>query len=152
MAGILVAEDLPDDVLILKHAFSKAGLTAPLHFVSDGQEAVEYLKGDQVFADRKTYPLPALLLLDLNMPRLNGFDVIEWVRSQAGLCRLPIVVFTSSDQPRDVNRAYELGANSYLVKPQALAKLQQITHHLGEYWLKVNLCPDFGAAAEPGAA
>src|SRR6266700_1252064 len=131
MAGILVAEDLPDDVLILKHAFSKAGVSAPLHFVTDGQEVVEYLKGEQSFADRKTYPLPAMLLLDLNMPRLNGFDVIKWVRSQPGLCRLPIVVFTSSDQPRDVHRAYELGANSYLVKPQSLVRLQQIARHLG---------------------
>src|SRR5205809_3546545 len=144
-AGILVAEDLPDDVLILKHAFAKAGINAPLHFVTDGQEAVEYLKGEQMFADRSSYPLPALLLLDLNMPRLNGFDVLKWVRGQAGLCRLPIVVFTSSEQPRDVNRAYELGANSYLVKPPALAELQRIAHHLGNYWLRVNLCPDIEA-------
>jgi CheY-like chemotaxis protein len=141
-AGILVAEDLPDDVVLLKHAFTKAGVHAPLYFVTDGQEAVEYLKGDHRYSDRATYPLPALLLLDLNMPRLSGFDVLKWVRNQSGLCRLPVVVFTSSEQPRDVNRAYELGANSYLVKPPALATLQQIAQHLGNYWLRVNLSPD----------
>jgi CheY-like chemotaxis protein len=141
-AGILVAEDLPDDVVLLKHAFAKAGVNAPLRFVADGQEAVEYLKGENRYADRASYPLPALLLLDLNMPRLNGFDVLKWVRGQTGLCRLPIIVFTSSEQPRDVNRAYELGANSYLVKPPVLGRLQQIAQHLGDYWLKVNLPPD----------
>jgi CheY-like chemotaxis protein len=140
--GILVAEDLPDDVVLLKHAFKKAGVIAPLYFVADGQEVVEYLKGDHPYFDRARYPLPALLLLDLNMPRLNGFDVLKWIRGQSGLCRLPVVVFTSSEQPKDVNRAYEMGANSYLVKPPALTKLQQIAQHLGDYWLSVNLCPD----------
>jgi CheY-like chemotaxis protein len=141
-AGILIAEDLPDDVVLLKHAFAKAGVSAPLHFVTDGQEAVEYLNGDSPFDDRVRYPLPGLVLLDLNMPRLNGFDVLKWVRAQAGLCRVPIVVFTSSEQPGDVNRAYELGANSYLVKPPALTDLQRIARHLGDYWLQINLCPD----------
>jgi CheY-like chemotaxis protein len=146
-AGILVAEDLPDDVLMLRHAFTKAGIDAPLHFVTDGQEAVEYLKGERAFADRSKHPLPALLLLDLSMPRLNGFDVLEWVRGQPGLCRLPVVIFTSSQQSKDVNRAYELGANSYLVKPHALSNLHEIAQHLGNYWLRINVSPDVAGEA-----
>src|SRR6266487_2461384 len=114
---ILVAEDLDDDVQILKRAFIRAGVNVPLRFVTDGQKVIDYLKGDGAFANRTDYPMPTLLLLDLKMPGLHGFDVLEWLRLQPGLRRLLVVVFTSSSQPEDVNRAFELGANSYLVKP-----------------------------------
>src|SRR6266568_9652845 len=82
---ILVAEDMADEVVLLKHAFRKAVADVPLHFVSDGQEAVDYLNGDERYANRAEHPLPTLLLLDLKMPRLNGFDVLEWLRQQPGL-------------------------------------------------------------------
>src|SRR6266568_6542022 len=82
---ILVAEDMQDDVVLLKHAFQKAGVGVALHFVTDGQEAVDYLNGAERYANRAEHPLPTLLLLDLNMPRLNGFDVLEWLRQQPGL-------------------------------------------------------------------
>src|SRR5882724_10527721 len=111
--SILVAEDLPEDAEILRLAFLSAGVNVPLHFVKDGVEAIEYLKGEQHFGDRSKHPLPTLLLLDLKMPRLDGFDVLDWLRLQPGLRRLLVVVLTSSDMPDDVNRAYELGANSY---------------------------------------
>src|SRR5262245_2907732 len=110
--SILVAEDLDGDVEILKRAFSKAGGDARLHLVRDGQEAIEYLQRDP-----NTHVLPAMLLLDLKMPRVSGFEVLEWLRKHPGLHRLIVVIFTSSDVPEDVNRAYDLGANSYLVKP-----------------------------------
>ena len=82
-----------------------------------------------------------LIVMDIRMPRSTGFEVLEWVkRDGRPLRRIPIVIVSSSDNPSDINQAYELGANSYLVKPQALIKLQQIAHHLGEYWLNANLC------------
>src|SRR5436190_17116270 len=120
---ILVAEDLAEDAEILKLAFLSAGVNVPLHFVSDGAEAIEYLKGEQRFANRAEHPLPTLLLLDLKMPRLNGFDVLDWLRLQPGLRRLLVVVFSSSEMLEDINRAYELGANSYLAKPTAFRQL-----------------------------
>ena len=85
---VLIAEDDPGDVFLLQRAFSTAGVSASLHFVRDGQEAIDYLGGEASFADRTAYPLPELMLLDLKMPRLNGFDVLEWLRKQPGLRRL----------------------------------------------------------------
>jgi len=140
---ILVAEDRPEDAEILKLAFLSAGVHVPMHFVSDGAEAIEYLKGEQRFSDRSEHPLPTLLLLDLKMPRLDGFDVLEWLRFQPGLRRLLVVVFTSSDLQDDINRAYELGANSYLAKPAGFKQLEEIARHFESYWAKLNLCPDF---------
>src|ERR1051325_1772689 len=103
---ILVAEDSPEDVFLLQRAFQKAGIDAPLVFVKDGEEAINYLAGTNQFADRTTHPLPGLFLLDLKMPKLNGFDVLEWLQKQSGLRRLLVTVFTSSAAPKDVNRAY----------------------------------------------
>src|SRR5205807_5891563 len=107
------------------------------------EEAIEYLKGEGKFADRQEHPLPSLLLLDLNMPLRNGFEVLEWLRLQPGLRRLLVIVFTSSQLPEDVNRAFELGANSYLVKPHDFKKLEETARYLEEYWLKLNRCPDY---------
>ena len=95
-----------------------------MHFVRDGQEAINYLEGEAAYEDREQYPLPDLMLLDLKMPRLNGFDVLSWLRQQPGLKRLLVTVLTSSDHPNDINRAYDLGVNSYLVK-----KCQQECQH-----------------------
>ena len=95
-ATLLVVEDNAHDVFLLKRAFIKAGINVPMHIVNDGQEAVDYLTGQEPYANRKEYPLPTLLLLDLKMPRLSGFDVIRWVREHKGLRRLPILVLSSS--------------------------------------------------------
>src|SRR5947208_11973317 len=114
---ILVAEDDADDAFFLQRAFKKLGIPTSLKFVHDGQEAIDYLHGDAQFADRLRYPLPDLLLLDLKMPRLTGFEVLGWVRKQHNLRRLPVVIFSSSGELTDINRAYDLGANSYLIKP-----------------------------------
>jgi CheY-like chemotaxis protein len=133
---ILVAEDDPTDAYFFQRAFRRAGLPVTLDFVRDGQEVLEYLRGEGQFADRSRYPLPQLLLLDLKMPRMDGFEVLEWVRDQANLHDLQIVIFSSSDEPRDMNRAYGLGANSYLVKPHSMEELTALVGRFKKYWLE----------------
>src|SRR5215475_14358650 len=123
---VLVAEDDPADVFLLERAFSRAGVAASLHFVRDGQEAIDYLGGEHRYDNREEFPLPHLMLLDLKMPRLGGFDVLGWLRGQPGLKRLLVTVLTSSSQPEDINRSYDLGANSYLVKPQTPEGLSEL--------------------------
>src|SRR5882757_9255212 len=123
---MLIAEDVDSEVLFLQVAFANAGVRVPLNFVKDGQDAVEYLQGSGEYGDRLVHPLPRILLLDLQMPRLGGFEVLRWVRSRPGLRRLVIVMFSTSAQARDINHAYDLGANSYLVKPLGIAKLGEL--------------------------
>ncbi|HVV00243.1 MAG TPA: response regulator, partial [Verrucomicrobiae bacterium] len=112
-----------------------------LHFVRDGQEAIDYLLGEADYSDRASHPMPDLLLLDLKMPRLNGFDVLSWLRHKPGLKRLLVTVLTSSNEPTDVNRAYDLGANSYLIKPHNSKELSTLVQQLQRYWLESNQCP-----------
>src|SRR5882762_10353741 len=109
-AVILIAEDSEDDIVLIRRAFEKAKVLNPLHFVRDGAEAMAYLKGEGKYANRAEFPLPELLLLDLKMPRVDGFDVLRWIRQQPGLSTLRVVVLTSSEDIRDVNVAYRLGA------------------------------------------
>ena len=140
---VLIAEDDPSDVFFLQRAFSAAALpTTSLHFVKDGQEAIDYLEGEKAYSNRDAFPLPDLILLDLKMPRLNGFDVLDWLRKQPQLKRLLVTVLTSSDQPQDINRAYDLGANSYLVKPVSFDALLEMVRTTGRYWLELNQGPE----------
>src|SRR5262245_8665227 len=101
----------------MQRAFRKANLSCPLHIAKDGQEAIEYLTHQGEFSDATRYPPPTLLLLDLKMPRKNGFETLQWLRQQPELKRIVAVILTSSSEAADINRAYDLGANSYLVKP-----------------------------------
>jgi CheY-like chemotaxis protein len=138
---ILVAEDEEDYVLIIRKAFAEAKLKNPVHFVSTGLEAMAYLNGEGKYANRDEYPLPELFLLDLKLPGFSGFEIIGWVRSQPGLSGLRIIVLTSSDQMKDVNDAYRLGANSFLMKPYDFADLVEFSRFIGEFWLKLSKCP-----------
>lgn len=138
---VLIAEDDPSDIFLLRRAFTLAQVPATLHFVRDGQEVIDYLEGDAKYQDRAAHPLPDLLLLDLKMPRLNGFDVLAWLRQQPGLKRLLVTILTSSDQPSDINRAYDLGANSYLLKPHNSSELSQLVAQVKRYWLDLNQRP-----------
>jgi CheY-like chemotaxis protein len=131
---ILVAEDDPTDAYFFQRAFRRAGLPVSLHFVHDGQEVIDYLQGDGQFADRSVHPRPQLVLLDLNMPRLDGFDVLNWVRQQPQLNGLQIVIFSSSDEPKDMNRAYDLGARWYLVKPHSMDELTALVGRFKKFW------------------
>lgn len=133
---ILVAEDDTTDAFFLQRAFNRAGVTVNLHFVRDGQEVVDYLDGKGAFADRGAHPLPEVLLLDLKMPRLDGFDVLAWIRKQPALSRLEVVIFTSSGERKDVSRAYGLGAHAYVVKPHSVEELNALVGQLKKQWAK----------------
>jgi CheY-like chemotaxis protein len=139
---ILLAEDDPNDVLLIQRAFQRNHVANPVQVVRDGDEALAYLSGQAPFADRERHPLPVLMLMDLKMPRKSGLEVLEWVRQQPGLKRLPIIVLTSSNQSPDINRAYELGANSYLVKPAGFDSLLDLVKNLDMYWLILNEKPE----------
>jgi len=141
-AVILLAEDEEDYVLLIKHAFAKANIPNPLHVVWNGQEAISYLKGEGKYSNRDEYPLPDLMLLDLKMPRVNGFEVLKWLRAQQEMAALRVLVLTSSDQIRDVNEAYQLGANSFLVKPSDFEDFTQLSRLIQDFWLKASKAPE----------
>ncbi|HEX5220698.1 MAG TPA: response regulator [Verrucomicrobiae bacterium] len=114
--NILYAEDDPNDVTIFTIIFKRAMLPAVLQTVDDGQAAVDWLSGKGKYSDREKYPQPDIVILDLKMPKKNGFEVLEWVRSQKGFENLPVLILSSSDVPEDAQRAYQLGATTYFVK------------------------------------
>lgn len=149
---ILLAEDDPNDTLLIQRAFQKAGLGENLKAVSDGDEVIGYLRGDGPYSDRSRYPLPFLLLLDLKMPATDGFEVLEWLRSQPNLKRLLVVVLTSSNLQADVDRAYELGANSYLVKPVEFNEMVHMIQRFEAYWTEINRFPSPASALKPPLA
>jgi CheY-like chemotaxis protein len=140
-ATILHVEDDPNDVLLIARAFRKAETAAQLQVVNDGEQAVQYLGGTNSFSKREQFPLPSLVLLDLKLPRKSGIEVLEWIRSQPGLKRIPVVMLTSSRQSVDINRAYDLGANAYLVKPVNFDALVEMMKTLDSFWLRVNERP-----------
>lgn len=147
MGSILLVEDDPNDVTLTRLAFEQARFTNPLHVVNNGEEAIAYLGGEGPYADRQRYPIPILVLLDLKLPRRSGFEVLTWVRGVPTVRRLPVVVLTSSQQSPDINRAYDAGANSYLVKPVAFENLLGLVRTLGLYWIMTNEGPAIFEAA-----
>ena len=132
---VLAAEDDEGDAMLLRLAFKRADIPNPLVVVRDGHEAVEYLSGVAPFEDRAAFPLPALLLLDLKMPRLNGFDVLDWWRAQTELRDLPVIVLSSSSHENDIDKARKMGAREYIVKPHGFAELTTLIQELGRRWL-----------------
>lgn len=139
--SILLVEDDPNDVALTQRAFARTQFGNPLQVVTDGEQAIAYLAGESAYADRQRYPLPILVLLDLKLPRKSGFDVLGWIRGVPNVRRLPVVVLTSSQQSPDINRAYDAGANSYLVKPVAFENLLSLVQTLGLYWIMTNQGP-----------
>jgi CheY-like chemotaxis protein len=139
---ILLAKDNEDYALLFKRALQAAHIDAGLQIVRDGQEAVDYLAGAEPYADRTKHPFPKLMLLDLKMPRMDGFQVLSAVRQRLGFTRLPVIVLTHSDNPADIKRAYDLGATSYFRKPDSLEGLDEMIHVLHAYWLKFNHFPE----------
>ena len=129
-AAIPYAEDEPDDILFLELALETAGSPCSLHSVIDGEQAVQYLSGKDPYADRTLHPLPGLVLLDINMPKKSGLEVLEWIRQQPRFKSLPVIMFTSSSRPEDQEKARELGADDYLIKPSDPRKLVEVVKSL----------------------
>ena len=139
--SILIADDDAQDAMLVQMAAQRAAVGLRLECVTDGEQAIDYLLGRAGYADRKTHPFPSMMLLDLKMPRLSGFDVLDFVRRKPELRCLPIVIFSSSDDPKDIKRAYESGANSYLCKPHSSDDLSALLKALQDYWCKFNHFP-----------
>ena len=139
---VLIAEDIENDVELLRRSFEHAGIQAALQVVRDGEECIAYLAGTGRYANRKEYPLPDLLLLDLKMPRVSGFDVLKWIRAEKSLAPLRVVVLTSSERIRDINMAYDLGANSFLTKPVDFTDFTNTIQVMLNYWLEQSKKPE----------
>jgi CheY-like chemotaxis protein len=136
----LLAEDSENDVFLMHRAFRASGIPNPLHVVPDGEETVAYLKGEGQYNDRAKHPLPSVVLLDLNLPRKNGFEVLSWIRQQPTLKRIVVIILTASNRGADADRAYDLGANFYLTKPNKFEELVKMARSLHE-WLQLNHFP-----------
>ena len=127
-------------MFFLERAIKKVGLINPIQVASDGQQAIDYLSGAGKFADRKNFPLPCLVLLDLKLPHVMGLDVLKWIRQQPGE-PLVVIIMTASAEPSDIRTAYRLGANAFLIKPAGAYKLEAMAKALKEFWLTHNTSP-----------
>ena len=133
--GLLLVDDNPDDVAMIRAALERAFIDNPLYVVGDGEQAIEYLTGAGVYADRNAHPLPHVMLLDLRMPRMDGFAVLRWVRQSPEFAKLCVVVLTQSASTSDVRAAYALGANSFLVKPTDFDDVIRLMRVFAGRWL-----------------
>jgi len=139
--NILLVEDQKSDVMLIQRALRKGGIVNPIYVVRDGEQALAYLMGEGKYADRQTYPLPSMMLLDLKMPKVGGLEVLRQVKQTEGLKRILIIVLTSSALSADVDKAYDLGANSYLVKPVKTEDFIKVASDIKCYWLMMNQKP-----------
>lgn len=135
---ILHVEDSDEDVFLVHYSFKRAEITNPVHVVTDGQMAIDYLSGAGKFSDRTQFPLPGLVLLDLKLPHMTGMEVLAWIRQQPSLKRLIVIILSSSAQEGDIMRAYELGVNGFLVKPADANTLTDMCKALKHFWLTYN--------------
>jgi len=133
---ILVAEDTEDDALFLERGFRKAGLKNPLQILTDGEEVIKYLKAQGKYEDRAKYPFPSVFFTDIKMPKMSGFEVLKWLRDHPECRVIPTIVISSSEEPEDVTRAYQIGCNAYLTKPRTLGELEDIIHLAYNFWAR----------------
>ncbi|MCI0744148.1 MAG: response regulator [Verrucomicrobia subdivision 3 bacterium] len=138
---ILLVEDSEADSLLLQQAFARAGMRRPLQIVRDGIDAMSYLLGRGEFFDREKYPMPSILMVDINMPRLNGLELLTWLRTQTDFGHLMVIVWTGDSKIEQINHAYHMGANSYLVKPTGHEELQELISCFYRYWVVHNCLP-----------
>ena len=141
---ILLAEDNPDDIRLIRMAFEKAGFVNPLAVVRNGAEAIQYLKGQGHYTNRELFPIPAIILLDLKMPIMSGFEVLSWLRQRAEWKCLPVVVLTTSFYGPDIEKAYDLGANSFITKSVDLEEFVGTVRQLCKFWLHDTRLPTPG--------
>lgn len=144
MITILMAEDDADDRMLTREAFNECRLANPLQFVVDGEELMDYLHRRGQYADAARYPMPGLILLDLNMPRKDGREALREIKADPALREIPVVVMTTSKAIEDVSNSYCDGANSFITKPVSFAALIEVVHTLGKYWLQIVDLPPRG--------
>ena len=140
-AAILLVEDNAMDVELILHAFNEARLKNTIQVTRNGKEALDYLFGEGPYADRKRYPVPDIVLLDLKMPGIDGHEVLKRIKGADKLKRLPVIVLTSSADEGDRAMSYDSGANSYLVKPVSFDAFLEVVKKVSEYWLTLNMEP-----------
>ena len=138
---LVMADDDPADCLLTEKALRKAEITCPLYVVHDGAELMDYLTRRGDYSDPAAAPRPSLILLDLNMPKVNGTEVLARLRDEPELCRIPVVVFTTSDEERDIATSYALGANAYMVKPSAFDDMVSVARVVKAHWLETVRLP-----------
>lgn len=139
--AVLLVEDDPNDRLIIQTAFDRSAPGVRLEMARDGQYAMEYLSGQGAYADRSLHPMPHVVLLDLKLPRKSGLEVLEWMRTVPALSGIPVFVLSSSQERADIERAYALGANSYLVKQVDFSVIREFARGIGEYAALIALGP-----------
>lgn len=139
---ILLAEDDEDDQAIVCRAFQKARFRSPVHVVENGEELLQYLQGAEPYGDRDRYPMPGLILLDLNMPVMGGEEALARIKASPGLRHIPVVVLTTSDDQTGINRCYELGASTFITKPVTFSGFMQVVSELQLYWFSLVQLPD----------
>ena len=142
--SVLIVEDDPLDQILFEETLKQLAIPAEIRIVGCGEEAQAYLQREGRFADEATYPLPKVIFLDIKMPKVNGFELLEWLKHTGSLKRIPVVMVSSSPIQRDIDRAYELGASAYVVKPVRNEELQKLFRATGEFFLEY--------AAKPSAA
>jgi CheY-like chemotaxis protein len=145
---ILLVEDEASDAALLLRGFEKAKILNPVVHLQNGDDALRYLAGKGEYSDRAKFPLPALILMDLKMPGMTGIQLLQWMRVQGEINRIPVVVLTNDDNPATVDAAYDLGANSYLVKPGKPAEIARMVEAIQRYWVKLNEPPQLVMRAE----
>ena len=143
--NILLVDDNLMDVELAIEAFHKISFSSRIEVANSGQQALDYVLGHGAYADRERYPLPSLILLDLKMPGLDGFDVLRKIKLTPNLKRIPVVILTSSQEKADRALSYDIGANSYLVKPVSFTKFIEVVRQLQDYWLTLNIGPPLPA-------
>jgi len=148
LATILLVEDEASDATLMQRAFDKAGVKNPIVNLKSGDAALGYLAGVGKYADRLRYPLPVLILLDLKMPGMTGLQLLQWMRTKSDVRRIPVVVLTNDAAPTTVKAAYDLGANSYLVKPGDPDHVARMVDTVQRYWMELNHPPPLVMGAE----
>jgi CheY-like chemotaxis protein len=141
LATILLVEDESTDATLVQRAFAKAKVMNPIVHLKNGDDALGYLAGVGKYSDRVQHPLPALILLDLKMPGMTGLQLLQWMRTNREVRRVPVVVLTTDEAPSTINAAYELGANSYLVKPGDPDEVMRLVATVQRYWMELNQPP-----------
>lgn len=148
MKTILQVEDDPNDVFFLQKAMKKMQVSNPIQVATDGQQAIDYLRGSGQFADRGKFPFPSLVLLDVKLPYVMGLDVLKWIRAQRGT-PLPVLMLSASAQEADIAAAYRLGANAFLCKPSESRRFEEMVKSIKDFWLTHNTMPEESSSEAP---